>query len=599
MLPADDIPVVQKVDGFLSAESFRQWWTNTECDKDVLLPLVFQKDDTTNIITYKNNAFFPLDSVATSTRTAPMPNTTWPERINGHNYHFTMTFKTVFTYAGGETFDFCGDDDVYVYINRRLAIDLGGIHGVACKSITLDANFASATNYNMTVGKDYEFHLFFAERHTSESNLVITTSLKLKNSAPPCSTDKDSDGYPDCRDNCPDVFNPNQTDCDQDGIGDACDDKRAEETFPFTALSSARFNAQATPACGCASQLADVLVPNVPFSVTFNDMIPNDAIPEYDIDVRVFINSTADRNCPVTFQLNSSVGSSSLKYDYITKTIVTQGTNITELSATKYVIWENAESFYSYRYKPRVGQGVNGTGVNTFTVTLKDAACAGSVKLGYLLLLQRYNLPGNSTYGYNERCIQPENCIYGTYRFGGFCTCWSGAWGKSCTMGPAVPGTSTEIGLESVIDDAWNPNRINPPTYNLLDRYLQLDVSLMANKKFYRNFTKHPTCNLTDWETVEDLATKAPPILDAAFFEDGKLYIFASQPFTDGRADGAAFLNAYDAQQYTTPAGKQCIYPISPYIFKQVKGCRDVWRFQIPWAIAKNLDGIKLMKMLG
>ncbi len=38
--------------------------------------------------------------------------------------------------------------------------------------------------------------------------------------APP---DRDHDGVPDYKDNCPDVYNPDQADSDHNGIGDACD----------------------------------------------------------------------------------------------------------------------------------------------------------------------------------------------------------------------------------------------------------------------------------------------------------------------------------------------------------------------------------------
>jgi hypothetical protein len=37
------------------------------------------------------------------------------------------------------------------------------------------------------------------------------------------SADRDDDGVPDCSDNCPGVANPDQADCDQNGIGDACE----------------------------------------------------------------------------------------------------------------------------------------------------------------------------------------------------------------------------------------------------------------------------------------------------------------------------------------------------------------------------------------
>lgn len=41
--------------------------------------------------------------------------------------------------------------------------------------------------------------------------------------------DRDHDGIPDFRDNCPDVYNPDQADSDHNGIGDACDEAWQKE----------------------------------------------------------------------------------------------------------------------------------------------------------------------------------------------------------------------------------------------------------------------------------------------------------------------------------------------------------------------------------
>ena len=41
--------------------------------------------------------------------------------------------------------------------------------------------------------------------------------------APTTVADSDGDGVPDIDDNCPAVFNPDQSDVDGDGVGDLCD----------------------------------------------------------------------------------------------------------------------------------------------------------------------------------------------------------------------------------------------------------------------------------------------------------------------------------------------------------------------------------------
>ena len=51
---------------------------------------------------------------------------------DGHNHLFTMSFAVPFTVLanGGEQFEIAADDDTFVFVGDRLAIDLGGVHGV-------------------------------------------------------------------------------------------------------------------------------------------------------------------------------------------------------------------------------------------------------------------------------------------------------------------------------------------------------------------------------------------------------------------------------------------------------------------------------------
>ena len=64
---------------------------------------------------------------------------------NPHNYHFTFEIHAEFTYEGGEVFTFTGDDDLFTFINDKLAIDLGGVHGPQSDTIDLDQRRRSSS----------------------------------------------------------------------------------------------------------------------------------------------------------------------------------------------------------------------------------------------------------------------------------------------------------------------------------------------------------------------------------------------------------------------------------------------------------------------
>lgn len=111
---------------------------------------------------FNDSTFFPLDNIA------------FGNEGNNHNFHFTSEVRYWFEYKGGEQLDFTGDDDVWVFVNKRRAIDLGGVHGAQSASITLNAG--NAVTFNLTVGQVYEIVVFQAERHTTQSNYRLTLS---------------------------------------------------------------------------------------------------------------------------------------------------------------------------------------------------------------------------------------------------------------------------------------------------------------------------------------------------------------------------------------------------------------------------------------
>ena len=90
-----------------------------------------------------------------------------------HNYGFAMKIQAEFVYVKGQYFEFNGDDDVWVFINNKLVVDIGGQHKKVMRSVNLD-------DLGLTPGETYPFHIFYAERKRTQSNFMMRTSIDLK-----------------------------------------------------------------------------------------------------------------------------------------------------------------------------------------------------------------------------------------------------------------------------------------------------------------------------------------------------------------------------------------------------------------------------------
>ena len=167
--------------GIQSAESFRQWYTDVpgvNVSDPLPLTLVRQADGTYVFDDRHDPQYAGLGGLF------PINNRLFgnsPGQI-ARNYHFTFELRTKFTYnaSANQVFGFRGDDDVWVFIDDQLVIDIGGVHGAIDQSVELD-------RLGLEDGEEYPLVFFFAERHRTQSNFRITTNFELE-SLPPIGT---------------------------------------------------------------------------------------------------------------------------------------------------------------------------------------------------------------------------------------------------------------------------------------------------------------------------------------------------------------------------------------------------------------------------
>ena len=162
--------------GATGIKTVNNWFTDNYPDTCIQLKLTKMNNGNLVFNSELEGGFYPLD------RFNPYNETFKSSDGKSHNFHFSMDLHAAFIYKKGsrQQFIFRGNDDVWIFINYKLAIDLGNLHWSGSPNATDTINFDDEAQYlGLTDGRVYQIDLFYMSRQPSAPQFFMSAPLWL------------------------------------------------------------------------------------------------------------------------------------------------------------------------------------------------------------------------------------------------------------------------------------------------------------------------------------------------------------------------------------------------------------------------------------
>lgn len=156
-------PGITSSGGIVSASVFANWYKDapgTNLSAEHTITLV---KNSSGVYEYIDDAFHPID------------NQLYGNQGQSHNNYFTYAISAPFVHhaCAGTFFEFYGTDDAWLFINGKLAMDLGGVVPGTSQYVEID-RLAGLQD-----GQTYTMHFFYAQRQATQAVFHMRTNMSL------------------------------------------------------------------------------------------------------------------------------------------------------------------------------------------------------------------------------------------------------------------------------------------------------------------------------------------------------------------------------------------------------------------------------------